>query len=198
MKKIILPLVTLVLIIGTLFFILSLNQTKEITSNAEIEAIKQDANLDIIVNLGNFSIDSYSERKLLDVAMQYAMKLNLLHDESNDFFYFQYADEKTIHDLIFELTGKTIEKPIEIEDFYYLYNKENSFYYYLGASPSYYKVSNIKSIQKTNNKYLINCSIQKTEDGEISILEDVSITLNYISENKVIKYQVENIIINKK
>lgn len=193
MKKFLLPLITLVLIIGTLFFILSLNKTKEITSKAELEAIKQDSNLDIIVNLGNFSLDNYSDRKLLDVAMQYANKLNLIHDESNDFFYFQYADEKTIHDLIFELTGIVLKKPIEIEDFYYLYNQDASFYYYLGASPSYYKVSNIKSIKKTDNKYFINCSIQKTEDGEISILEDVSITLNYISENKVIKYQLENI-----
>lgn len=193
MKKFIILIITLVFIIIFTCIILSINTTKEITSESEIKTIKQDSNLDILVNLGDFSKDNYSERKLLDVAMLYSEKLNLVNETNNESIYLQYVSKDDIHNLIYELTGITIEAPIEIDDFYYLYDSENSYYYYLGASPTYYKISSIKNIKRNGNTYDINCSIEKIIDGELIIEDNVSVILNYIPENSIIKYQVEKI-----
>ena len=125
--------------------------------------------------------------------MLYAENLDLVNETNNESIYLQYVSKDDIHNLIYELTGITIEAPIEIEDFYYLYDSENSYYYYLGASPTYYKISSIKSIKRNGNTYDINCSIEKVIDGELIIEDNVSIILNYISENSIIKYQVEKI-----
>lgn len=197
MKKFSLPIITLIFIIGLTCFKLSLNTTMQVTSKAEIEVVRQDSNLDILVNLGDFSKENFSERKLLDVAMQCADKLSLTNELANDYFYFQYVNKDDIHNLIYELTGIIIEKPIEIEDFYYLYDTENSFYYYLGSSPTYYNISEIKNVERIENKYHINCSIQKNVDGELITEENVFVTLIFKPENSIIKYQVEEITINK-
>ena len=196
MKKFIIPIIALCFIIIFTCIILSINTTKEITSEYEIKTIKQDSNLDILVNLGDFSKDNYSERKLLDVAMLYAENLDLVNETNNESIYLQYVSKDDVHNLIYELTGITIEAPIEIDDFYYLYDSENSYYYFLGASPTYYKVSNIKNIKRNGNTFDINCSIEKIVDGELIIEDNVSIILNYISENSIIKYRVEEIKIN--
>lgn len=197
MKKIILPAITLIFIVVFIIILFSLNTIKEITSATEIEVIKQDSNLDILVNLDDYSKESYYESKLLDVAMQYAAKLNLMNEIKTDDNYLQYVNKDDLHNIILELTGLVIEAPIEIEDFYYLYDSENSYYYYLGGSPTYYNVSKINKIERSNNKYFINCSIQKNEDGEIFNLDDVSVILNFNSNNNIVKYQVEQILINE-
>ena len=119
-----------------------------------------------------------------------------MNETNNESLYLQYVSKDDVHNIIYELTGISIEAPIEIDDFYYLYDSENSYYYYLGASPTNYKVSNIKSIKRNGNLYDINCSIEKIEDGELTLEENVSIILNYVSENSIIKYQVEKIKIN--
>ena len=196
MKKVILPIIALIFIIIFIGIVLSMNSTKEITSQTEIEIIKQDSNLDLLINLGNFSAENYSESLLLDVAMQYAANLNLMNEIQNDNTYLQYVNKDDLHTLIFELTGLTMEAPIEIDDFYYLYDSENSYYYFLGITPAYYKVSKINKIERNNNTYSINCSIQKNEDGEITTIDNVLINLIFQSENNFIKYQVEQISIN--
>ena len=196
MKKILIPSIALIFILTLTLILLCTNKPKEITSKAEIEVIKQDSKLDILVNLGNFSKENYSESKLLDVAMQYASKLNLMNELNNEYTYIQYVNKDDLHNLIFELTGLLIEAPIEINDFYYQYDSENSYYYYLGVSPSYYTVSNINSIVKYKDKYIINCTIDKLEDGEKKILDNVSITLTRNPNNSFITYQVESITIN--
>ena len=193
MKKFLLPVISLILIIIIVIVLLFSNTTKEITSTAEIEVIKQDSNLNLLVNLGNFSKENYSESKLLDVAMQYASHLNLMNELNNENTYLQYVNKDDLHNLIFELTALQIEAPIEIDDFYYLYDSENSYYYYLGVSPVYYEISKINKIERNNNKYFINCSIKKSEDGEITTIDNVLITLNFLAENNIIKYQVEEI-----
>ena len=195
MKKILLPFITLIFIISFIVIIFSLNTTKEITSNSEIEIIKQDSYLDILINLGNFSGDNYSESKLLDIAMQYANKLNLMNELKTDDIYIQYVNKDDLHNIIFELTGLIIEAPIVIDDFYYLYDSENSYYYYLGGSPTYYSISKINKIERNKNKYTLNCCIQKNEDGEIYALDNVLIVLNFMPNHNIIKYQVEEIII---
>ena len=193
MKKIIIPAISLLLIIMILLIFTLIPSTKQITSSTEIEVIKQDSNLDILVNLNNFSKESYSEEKLLDVAMQYASKLNLINEQSTDDTYIQYVEKETLHNLIFELTGVKIDAPIEIEDFYYLYDSENKYYYYIGLPTSYYYVSNINSIERKNNTYFINCSIEKGNESEIEVFSNVSIVLNRITDNSLISYQVQSI-----
>lgn len=193
MKKIIIPAISLLLIIMILLIFTLIPSTKQITSSTEIEVIKQDSNLDILVNLNNFSKESYSEEKLLDVAMQYASKLNLINEQSTDDTYIQYVEKETLHNLIFELTGVKIDAPIEIEDFYYLYDSENEYYYYIGLPTSYYYVSNINSIERKNNTYFINCSIEKGNESEIEVFSNVSIVLNRITDNSLISYQVQSI-----
>lgn len=196
MKKLILPVVALFLILIIIFFFSLASSTKTITSSTEIEVIKQDSNLDILVNLGNFSKENYSEEKLLDISMQYAAKLNLMNEITNDDTYLQYVNKDDLHNLIFELTGLLVEAPIEIEDFYYLYDSENEYYYYIGVSPAYYSISNINSMKRSGNTYFIDCSIQKIEDGEKTTSDNVSVTLIRNTNNSIITYQVESVIIN--
>ena len=125
--------------------------------------------------------------------MQYASKLNLINEQSTDDTYIQYVEKETLHNLIFELTGVKIDAPIEIEDFYYLYDSENEYYYYIGLPTSYYYVSNINSIERKNNTYFINCSIEKGNESEIEVFSNVSIVLNRITDNSLISYQVQSI-----
>lgn len=196
MKKFILPVVVLCIIFIILLIFSLTSSTKTITSAAEIEVIKQDSNLDILVNLGNFSKENYSEEKLLDISMQYAAKLNLMNEKNANDTYLQYVTKDDLHNLIFELTELLIEAPIEIEDFYYLYDSENEYYYYIGVSPVYYKVSNINSIKRNSNTYFIDCSIQKIEDGEINTLDNVYVTLIRNTNNSIITYQLESVVLN--
>ena len=196
MKKIIIPIIALCLISIMLLVFQLISFTKNVTSTSEIEVIRQDSNLDILINLGNFSKENYSEEKLLDISMQYADKLNLMNEISNGDTYLQYVTKDDLHKIILELTGLSIEAPIEIEDFYYLYDSENEYYYYIGVSPAYYTVSNINSVKRNKNTYFINCSIQKIEDGEKQTLDDVAITLIRNVNNLFITYQVESIVIN--
>lgn len=190
MKKFLLPVIALISIAIVTIFICIFGANKDITSKEEIDTIKQDAHLDILVNLGNFSKDSYSESMLLDVAMQYATEIGLANDGNQDDVYFQYVEKDTLHTLISELTGLYIEAPIVIDDFYYLYDSENSYYYYLGSSPEYFKISKINKIERNGEKIFINCDISKNEDGESTNMNNIAITLGINPKNNLTKYSV--------
>lgn len=194
MKKLIIPGCALLIIIIVSLFLLS-NTSKEITNKNEIALIKQNANLDILINLENFSENTYSEEKLLDVAMQYATSLNLLSEKNLSDTYLQYISKDELHNIILELTNLNIEAPIEIEDFYYLYDSENEYYYWVGYSPTYYKISNIKSIKRNGHNYTIECSIEKNEDGEKIVKDNVLIELELRNNNKIVKYLVKKLTI---
>lgn len=193
MKKLLIPSVALLAIIITSSFLLT-NTSKKITNENEIELIKRNANLDTIINLENFSQNNYSEEKILDVAMQYATSLNLLSEKNISDTYLQYISKDELHNLILELTNLNIEAPIEIEDFYYLYDSENEYYYCVGFSPAYYKISDIKSIKRNRHYYTIECSIEKNEDGEKITKDNVILKLEFKNDNKFIKYQVKEIL----
>ena len=197
MKKNVLPLITLIIIILLTYFLLFLDISKEVTSQTEIDIIREDANLDILVNLGNFTKENYSEGKLLDISMQCSRKIGLIKEINERFFYIEYVNKEDIHKLINELTGILVDEPIEIEDFYYLYNEEEDYYYYVGSSPTNYNISEIKNVLRNENNYTIKCSIEKNEDGEITKKDDVVIKIKYVPENSIIKYQVEEIMINE-
>lgn len=196
MKKFILPAFTLFLIVVITIFICLSSFKKNITSQEEIETIMQESHLDILINLGNFSKDSYSESMLLDVAMQYATAIGLAVEENLSDIYFQYVEKDTLHNLIAELTDIYIEAPIVIDDFYYLYDSENAYYYYLGSSPEYFKIFNINKIERNGEKILINCDISKNEDGEVTNINNVLIKMSLRPKNSFTKYRIDQIQIN--
>lgn len=192
MKKLIIPAIALILIILLASCFLFSNE-KQITNQNEINLIVQESNLDTIINLDNFSKENYSEEKLLDVAMQYATKLNLLTETDANNTYLQYISKDDLHNLIYELTGLNTVAPIEIEDFYYLYDSENEYYYWIGFSPAYYKLTKINSITRNGNFYTINCTAEKSEDGEVVQKSNILVKLQYKKESQLIKYQIIDI-----
>ena len=64
MKKLIIPGLALILIIILATCFLASNE-KQITNQNEIELIRQEANLDTIINLGDFSKENYSYRRII-------------------------------------------------------------------------------------------------------------------------------------
>lgn len=196
MNKKIAIIVSAVAVVFFIALILILSLAKNIKNAADIITIREDSNLDIIVNLGTFSHDNYDEQKLLDVSMQIAEKLGMLDEYTDEDNYIQYVPKNDLHLIIYELTGLTIEAPIEIEDFYYLYDSENEYYYYRPATPSYFKVETINSIKEKNSTYKISCSLKKEVDFEITTLADVQLSLSYEPNNTLVKYKVKSIEMN--
>ena len=190
-KSLILGGVLAIIVVIILFVLLSSNTTiKDVQMQ---ESLKNELNLDIIINLGKYSSEEYDESKLLDVAMQLATKKGLLQEYNDENTYFEYVSKDDLHSVIWELTGITVEAPIEIEDFYYLYDSENEYYYYRPSTPSYFQINQINSLKETKNGYEINCSIVKNVDTEVLKVEDVTIKLTSKPENSVIKYMVNEI-----
>lgn len=193
MKKQVILVATIVIIIAIAIITFALVSGTTIKDENEINTIKDEAYLDILVNLGNYTKDNYDESKLLDVAMQIAEKKGLFNEFSGDAAYFEYVNKEDLHLIISELTGNVVEAPIEITDFYYLYDSENEYYYYRPSTPVYYSISKINSIKEKNSTYIINCNIGKTEDTEISEVENVEISVTYNEDNSLIKYRVNSI-----
>ncbi|MBQ8298624.1 MAG: hypothetical protein IJX99_01955 [Clostridia bacterium] len=184
---------------GALTIIVAIILLMLLSSNTNIkdaqmqETLKNELDLDIIINLEKYSSEEYDESKLLDVAMQLATKKGLLQEYNDENTYFEYVSKDDLHSVILELTGITVEAPIEIEDFYYLYDSENEYYYCRPSTPSYYKIDQINSLKETKNGYEINCSIIKNVDTEVLKIEDVTIKLTTEPENTIIKYAIDEI-----
>lgn len=182
----------LAIIVAIILFVL-LSSNTNIKDEQMQNTLKDELDLDIVINLGKYSSEEYDESKLLDVAMQLATKKGLLQEYNDENIYFEYVPKDDLHSIILELTGITVEAPIEIEDFYYLYDSENEYYYYRPSTPSYYQINQINSLKETKNGYEINCSIVKNIDTEVLKVEDVSIELTSKPENSIIKYMVNEI-----
>ena len=182
----------LAIVVAIILFVL-LSSNTNIKDEQMQNTLKDELDLDIVINLGKYSSEEYDESKLLDVAMQLATKKGLLQEYNDENIYFEYVPKDDLHSIILELTGITVEAPIEIEDFYYLYDSENEYYYYRPSTPSYYQIDQINSLKETKNGYEINCSIVKNIDTEVLKVEDVSIELTSNPENSIIKYMVNEI-----
>lgn len=182
----------LAIIVAIILFVL-LSSNTNIKDEQMQNTLKDELDLDIVINLGKYSSEEYDESKLLDVAMQLATKKGLLQEYNDENIYFEYVPKDDLHSIILDLTGITVEAPIEIEDFYYLYDSENEYYYYRPSTPSYYQINQINSLKETKNGYEINCSIVKNIDTEVLKVEDVSIELTSKPENSIIKYMVNEI-----
>ena len=112
--------ITLVLFVALFLFFLLSNHSNINDIEKQLE-LKEAFDLDIIVNLKNYTITEYDDEKLLDVAMQLAAKKGLISEYDDESTYIQYVPKDDVHLIINELTGITVEAPIEIEDSYYLY-----------------------------------------------------------------------------
>lgn len=182
------------LIIGFILIVLiaslMLSQNKnEIKDQSIINKIITDSNLELLINLGNFSNNNYSEEKILEVAMLYAENNGYLN-ETDETFYIQYINYLELHTLIKELTNITIEAPIQIEDFYYRYDSENEYYYSIGLEVPKYQISNINKVYKTDDNYIIEYTVTKTLDGEITEQKNVITELKQIKNSTYTNYQI--------
>ncbi len=192
MKKnvvIILAVVVLSIIIGlSCFFIL--NNNDEIKDNAEIQDIVDNSNLEVLLNFKNFAPSNFSESSLLEVSMLLADKLGYKSEtESGD--YIEFVSTADIHKIIKDLTDITIEAPIQIEDFIYRYDSENDYYYFVPLGDnSLYKISNINHVYKSDDIYTIECTANKTIDGETTAENTFITKLKFVENNNYIKYQI--------
>lgn len=197
MNKKITIVITSIIIIMLIVLSFIFSRLNNVKNEDEISKIRDESYLDIIVNLGDYTSTSYDDEKLLDVAMQLAEKLGLLSESDEDDNYVQYVNENDLHSIIYELTGNVVEAPIEIEDYYYLYDSEHEYYFYRPASPAYFQIREISSMKENGSTFNISCSIAKKEDYEEIDLNNVKIKLTYMPENALIKYKVDKIEIHK-
>lgn len=184
--------VTLILLVALLLFILLSTRSNISDIEKQLE-LKEAFDLDIVVNLENYTDAEYDEENLLDVAMQLATKRGLLSEYDDETTYIQYVPKDDIHLIINELTGITVEAPIEIEDSYYLYDSENEYYYCWPSTLYYYNIGNILSVTKNGDTYEFICNLEKNIDSEIEKVENVVIKVTEMPDNTVIKYKIEEI-----
>lgn len=184
--------VTLILLVALLLFILLSTRSNISDIEKQLE-LKEAFDLDIVVNLENYTDAEYDEENLLDVAMQLATKRGLLSEYDDETTYIQYVPKDDIHLIINELTGITVEAPIEIEDSYYLYDSENEYYYCWPSTLYYYNIGNILSVTKNGDTYEFVCNLEKNIDSEIEKVENVVIKVTENPNNTIIKYRIEEI-----
>ena len=170
-------------------------KTVEVTDSIQIEKIKTDAYLNILLQVKNFDSLNISYEPLLEAAMRIAGVLNLYQTSENG-MYVEYVPRATIHELIYELSGIRIEEPIIIEDFYYLYDATGDYYYIVPIGSSWLELSEISSIHYTSDsdQYIIRCSAENLSDYAIkTIYPNIELHLKYKASNNYIKYQLISI-----
>ncbi len=124
--------------------------------------------------------------------MRLAESLGHLNEFSDETDYIQYVSKDDLHQIVKDLTGEEVEAPIEIEDFYYLYDSENEYYYYRPSTPSYYKISSIDSLKKHGAIYTVSCTIVKADHETDADQKNVELTIKKEPENVIYKYRVMN------
>lgn len=191
-KNTLIYLIALVLIVVLISIFFCFKRKTEIKDTNEISRIVSDSNLDIILNLENFDENNYTESSLLEVAMLIAERKGQMN-ETDDGIYVQYVYQSDLHELINSLTGITVEAPIQIEDFYYLYDSENEYYFCMFPAPLKYDISEINHIYKYDDDiFVVECTASKTSDGELIEELTITTTLKLIEDNSYTNYQVIN------
>lgn len=159
------------------------------------EKIVEDSFLNILVQIQTFDSLNVDYEPLLEAAMRIADALNL-YETPEDGVYLQYVPKDVVHEIIFELSGIRIQDPIVIEDFYYLYDEENDYYYVVPIGANWMYLDEIKSISYSkSDMYIINCSSEiGTEDYDIkTTYPNMELRLKYKPTNKYVKYQLISI-----
>lgn len=195
MKKIIYLIIVVLIALAASFVIYFDSEPviREITDIDEISNLKENANIDILVNMGNYSKNDYNEAALLEAGMRIAQNEGLVK-EANDEMYLEYVLVNDLHEIIYELTGIKITKPIEIEDFYYKYDSSKEYYYIVPIGTDWVWVDNFKSIYlEGTDKYIINCSASASSMEYSHKIENIELKLKYMPNNKYVKYQLISI-----
>ena len=159
----------------------------------EISKIATDSFLDILIEIKNYNAKEINYEDMLEATMRISREFNLFEEISTDTIFYEYVPENTIHSMITELTGKKINSPIKAEDFYYLYNEEEKYYYVVPVGTDWIHIEDIKEVKKIENGayYTITCTTSFSEDG-LTFYDsgDVKVTLKHCPENKYIRYQL--------
>ena len=190
MKKSVFIYLIILAVVVTLISIFAFNNKgSELKEENEISKVVGDSNLEILLNLENFASNMYSEGNLLKTAMMFAENNNFIVENLDD-GYMEYINKIELHKIINELTNIIIEAPIQIEDFYFVYNSEKDYYYCIPIDYPVYKISEIKNIYQNGNEYTIECIASKTQDGELTLEKQFTTKLKKIEDGVYTKYQV--------
>lgn len=174
-------------------------KTVEVTDSEKIEKIKTDAYINTLLQIKTFDTLNISYEPLLEAAMRIAGNLNLYQIPDNG-TYVEYVPRETIHELIYELSGIRVEEPIIVEDFYYLYDSNNDYYYVVPIGSDWLELKDIDSIHYSSDsdQYIIKCSAENLTDYAIkTTYPNVEIHLKYKASNNYIKYQLISINVGK-
>ncbi len=166
----------------------SVEITEEMINN-----IKENAYLDVIVQIKTFDNLNVNYEPLLEAAMRIATAQGLINESTENNMYLEYVPKNTIHDIIYELTGIRIVDPIIIEDYFYMYDSENDYYYIVPSGSNWLELEEVSSITYTKDDiYIVKCSAKGgSENYEgISYYPNVEIKLKYKPSNKYTKYQL--------
>lgn len=166
-----------------------------VTNIEQFSNIITDSFLDILIDAKKFDASNIDYEEMLQIAMRISRELNLLKEMSTETNFYEYVPENTIHEMIAELTGKKVSKPIDIEDFYYLYNETEKYYYVVPVGTDWIHINEVKEIRNVNNGeyFIITCSTAFSEDGlTMQDSGDITTTLKYCPNNKYIRYQIIN------
>ena len=147
----------------------------------------------LLIEIKNYNAKEINYEDMLEATMRISREFNLFEEISTDTIFYEYVPENTIHSMITELTGKKINSPIKAEDFYYLYNEEEKYYYVVPVGTDWIHIEDIKEVKKIENGayYTITCTTSFSEDG-LTFYDsgDVKVTLKHCPENKYIRYQL--------
>lgn len=188
-KGVVVYLVVLVVAVICCCLLFLSNGKNEVKEENVFSKIITDTNLEIMLNLENFASNMYSEEKILKVAMMYADK-NGYMNENTDNGYMQYVNDDELHSIINELTGVMVEAPIQIEDYYFVYDSESEYYYCIPVEYPTYKISKIEHVYKNNDLYTIECVATQTQDGELVAEKHFMTQLKMIKDGVYSHYQV--------
>lgn len=188
-KNTLIYLIALIIVVLIISLICFISNKNEITNQDEINKFVSESNLEILLDLANFNLTEYSDKNLLEVAMRLAEK-NGHMNESVEGDYIQYVNQSTLHELIFELTNINIEAPIQIEDFYYVYDSENEYYYCIPLDFAKFEISKINHVYVTDNIYTVECVATKTEEDEIIEEKTITTKLKYMPNGSYTNYQI--------
>ena len=195
MKKIIFVMVLVFVVgFGTFYYMTDFLKPSEMLSELESSKISNESYLDILVDMVEYEKDDVENYKLLEVAMRIARELDLVKSKTEP-VYLEYVPKETVHKIIEELTGIKVTEPIREEDFYYLYDDENDYYYIVPIGTDWIHCGKIYAAIKQGNSYVIECDgVRSDYDGGYEVMYDhMMVKLHKRDNYKYIKYRLERI-----
>lgn len=188
-KSVLLYLFFLIIITAGISFFLLNRGNKEIKDNEKISQIVFESNIEDFINLENFSKKSFLEENILKSAMKFAKRNGYTNEVLGD-NEMEYINQGELHSIINETMGINVEAPIQIDDFYIVYDSESEYYYFLPNESETYNISKINHVYKNSKEqYIIECTATKTNNDE-TIEKNFRTTISPIKDGVYTKYQI--------